>query len=227
VDSEAAVARKRVQDAETAIMQAQGHMTSVEKAWSTTTQPETWFETMLNAIRDSLSDLAGSGNEEDGDDEDDDEEDAELGKLSKDDEPGWVMSTISKTVPHRMESFRQMQMRLDELTQLGWGDAANYFREWDLKYGTSELKVLAVVKPQTDTTAATPSPTTFGEDMQVPGILPGQSQMPQDTSRQGSGQMRLGSEIPQANNQVVSLMPDAVPDSSQRAIVMPVQHGSI
>jgi len=53
-------------------------------------------------------------------------------------------------------------MRLDELTQPGWGDAADYFHERDMMYGTTERKVPAVVKPQTDTTAATPSPTTFG-----------------------------------------------------------------
>ena len=49
------------------------------------------------------------------------------------------MGTISKTVQHYMESFRQKQMRLDELTQPGWGDAANDFRERDMKYRTTEL----------------------------------------------------------------------------------------
>jgi len=116
VDRETAVARKRVQDTETAIMQDQEHMRNVEKAQSTTTKPETTFEEMLNAIGDSLSDLASSEDEENGEDEDDDEEYTELGKLSEDDEPGWVMGTISKMVQHRMESFRQKQMRLDELT---------------------------------------------------------------------------------------------------------------
>jgi len=75
---------------------------------------------MSNAIGDSLSDLASSQDKEDGEDKDDDEEDTELHKLSEDDEPGWVMGTISKRVQHRMESFRQMQMR-----QPGWGDAAD------------------------------------------------------------------------------------------------------
>jgi len=89
------------------------------------------------------------------------------------------------------------------------------------------LKVPAVVKPQTDTTAATPSPSPFVELMQVLDIVPGQSQMPQVTSCQGSSQMRLGSEKPQADNHIVSLMPNAVPDSSQREIATPVQHVSI
>ena len=83
------------------------------------------------------------------------------------------MGTISETVQHRMESFRQTLMRLDELMQPGWGDTANSFRERDTKYRMTELKVPAVVKPQTDTTAATPSPTTFGELMQVLEIVTG------------------------------------------------------
>jgi len=182
VDRETAVARMRVQDVETAIVQEQEHMRHVEKARSTTTKPGTTFEEMLNAIRDCFSNLSSSDNEEDGEDKDDDEEDTELGKLSEDDEPGWVMGTISKTVQHRMERFGQKQMRLDALTQPGWGDAADCFRESDIKNGTTELKVPAVLKAQTDTTAATPSPKTFGELMQVLDIVPRQSQMPQVTS---------------------------------------------
>jgi len=154
-------------------------MINLENARSTTTKPETSFEEMLNAIGDSLSNLASSDNEEDGEDKDDDEEHTELGKLNEDDEPGLVMGTISKTVQNCMESFWQKQMRLDKLTRLGCGDSADYFRERDLKYGTTELKVPAGVKPKTDTTAASPSLTTFEELMQVFDIVPAQSQMPQ------------------------------------------------
>jgi len=227
VDRETIVATKPVQDAVTAIMQEKEHIRNVEKAWLTTTKPETTFEEMLIGIGDSLSDLASSEDQGDGEDEDDDDEDTELGNLSEDDEHGWVMGTISKMVPHRTESFQQTQMRLDKLTQQGWGDAAHYFREWDMKYGMTELKVPAVVKTQTDTTAATPSLTTFGEHMQVVEIVPGQSQMLHVMSRQGSSQMRLGSEKSHVDNHIVSLMPDAVPDSSQREIAMPVQPVSI
>jgi len=94
---ETAVARKRVQDAETAIMQEQQHMRNVAISRSTTTKPETTFEEMLNAIGDSPSNLACSDHEQDGEDEDD-EEDTERGKLSEDNESGQVMSTISKMV---------------------------------------------------------------------------------------------------------------------------------
>jgi hypothetical protein len=95
------------------------NMTIAANLGATTGKPETRFEEMLNAIRDSLSDLASSDDEQDGEDEEDDEEDPELGKLSDDDEPGWVMRTITKTVQHHRESVRQRQMRLEELIQLG------------------------------------------------------------------------------------------------------------
>jgi len=80
---------------------------------------------MLNTIGDSLSNLASSKDEEDGEDIDDDERDTDLGKLCEDDEPGWVIGTNSKTVQHRMEGFRQKQMRLDKLMPPGWEDAAD------------------------------------------------------------------------------------------------------
>jgi len=223
VERETAVAKKRVQDAETGMMQEQEHMENVEKGQSTTTEPEIAFEEMLNAIGDSLSDLASSEDEEDGEDEDDDEEDTGQCKLSEDDKPGWVMGTIFKIVQHCMENFRQNQLRLDELMQPGWGEAANYFRERDMKYGTTELKIPAVGKPQEDSTAATPSPTTFGELMQSLDIVPGQSKMPQVTSRQGTSLMRLGSEQPQADNHIVLPMPTAEPDSSPIEIAKPDQ----
>jgi hypothetical protein len=129
------------------------------------------FEDMLTANGDSLSDLVSSDVRQDGEDEEDNDEDTELSKLSDDDERGWVTGTITKTVQHHIENFRHNQMRLDKLTQPGWGDAANYFRERDMKYRTAELKLLAVGKPQIDTTAATPSPMTVGEHMQTPEIV--------------------------------------------------------
>jgi len=212
VERETAVARQQVEDAETVMMQEHEHMGNVEKGQSTTTNPETSFEKMSNSIGDSLSDLASSVDEEDGEDEDDDEEDTGHGKLSKHDEPGWVMGTISKTVQHRMETFRQMQIRLEVLTQTRGKNAADYFRERDMKYGTTELKITAVGKPQEDSTAATPSPTTFGGLMQALDIVPRQLPMPQVTSRQGSSQIRLGSEKHQADNHIVPPMPAALPD---------------
>jgi len=119
-----------------------------------------------------------------------------------------------------MESFRHKKMRLDELTQPGWGDAANYFRQRDMRYGTAELKVPAVVKPQMETTAATPSPITVGERMQTPEIFRGQSEMPAVTSRPGSSQMRLGSEKPQSHKFISVLSHGMATDS------MPIEHAN-
>jgi hypothetical protein len=89
------------------------------------------------------------------------------------------------------------------------------------------LIVPAIGKPQTDTTAATPSLTTFGVLMQALDNIPRQSQMPQVMSRQGSSQMRLGSENPQGDNRIVRLMAAAVRDSSQIEIAKPVQPVSL
>ena len=192
MERETAVASTRVEDPETAIKQAQEQMRNAENVGLTTPKPETTFEEMLNAIGESLSDLASSDNGEDGEDEDDDDDNPELGKLSDDDEPGWVMGTISNTVQRRMERFRRKQIKLDKLTQPSWGDMANYFRETDKKYRTTELKVPAVVQSQREEDATCFAPTTFGEPMETLDSIPGKSQMPQVTSRPGSSQWRLG-----------------------------------
>jgi hypothetical protein len=88
VERETALARKRVQDAETVIMQ---DMTTAENVDTTTGKLETMFQEVLNTIGDCLSDLVSSDDEQDGEDKKDDEEDTELSKLSDDDESGWVM----------------------------------------------------------------------------------------------------------------------------------------
>jgi len=101
-------------------------MVHTEIAGLPSREPKKTFEKMMAAIGDSLSDLASSVDEEDGEDEN---EQTEQSKLSEDDEPGWVMGTITRTVRQRMQSFRRKQMKLDELTQPGWEDAADYFHE--------------------------------------------------------------------------------------------------
>jgi hypothetical protein len=58
---------------------------------------------MMVAIRHSLKYIARSDDGEDGDDEDDDE--TEQCMLSKDDEPGTVMGTITKSVQQPTERF--------------------------------------------------------------------------------------------------------------------------
>jgi len=101
---------------------------------------------MVVAIGDSLSEIASSDDGDDG--EDGDNEETEQGQLSEVEEPGWVMGTITKTLEQRMERFRQKQMKHDELSQLWWEDAADYFREADKTSGTSECRVPAIIQPK-------------------------------------------------------------------------------
>jgi hypothetical protein len=60
-------------------------------------EPKKNYQEMLVAVGDSLSDLASSDDGENGEYEDDKE--TEQINLSHDDKPGWVMGTITKTVP--------------------------------------------------------------------------------------------------------------------------------
>jgi len=144
VESETTGARKLVEDVAAAVQQEQKDMKHTEMAGLTNIEPGKTFKEMMVAIGGSLSDHASSDDGADGEYEDDEE--TEQGKLSKDDEPGWVMGTITKTVQQRMERFRQMQMMLDDLTQLASEDGADFFHERDVTYGKSELIVLAIIQ---------------------------------------------------------------------------------
>ena len=146
VERETAVARKRVEGSEAAVQPEQDDMKHAEIAVLKYRVPEKTFDEILVAIGDSLTELASPDDGEFGEDED--HEETEHGKLSEDDEPGWVIGTITKMVQQHMERYRQKQMKLDELTQPGWEDAADYFRECDKEYGTFKLRVPAVVQPQ-------------------------------------------------------------------------------
>jgi len=97
VNRETAVARKRVEDAETAIKQEHDDMSNADHRGLTSREPEKMFEEMIIAMGDSVIDLASPDGEEDGEDADD--EDTELAKLREADEPGWVLGTISSMVP--------------------------------------------------------------------------------------------------------------------------------
>jgi len=221
VERETAGARKRVEEAKAAVQQEQDDMTEAEITGLTSGEPEKTFEEMLVAIGDSLSHLARSDDGEDG--EEDDDEETEQGNLSEDDKPGWVMGTITKTVQQRRERFRQKQMKLDELTQPGWEDAADYFRERDKKYGTTELRVPAGVQPQTMDDAPEPPPETFGELMESLDIVPGMPQMRQGTSRPGSSHIGQSSVKPQSKSGIPSGEPAAELDSLMLLKAKPVE----
>jgi len=218
VERETAGARIRVEDAETAVRQVQNGMTYAELAGLMSRKPEKTIEQMLVAIGDCLSDLASSDDWEDGDDEDYDE--TEQGKLSEDDEPGWAMGTITKMVQQRMERFRQKQMRFDELTQPGWDDAADNFRERDKTYATSELRVAAVVQKRTNDDAPPHPPTTFADNMESLDIVP---RISEGTSRPGSSHISLGLVKPQSKWSIPSGEPAAEPNSSPLLKAKPVE----
>jgi len=224
VEREAAVARKPVEDAETAIKQVQDDMRNAEKAGLTTNKPETLFEEMLTAMGVSVSNLASSDDEEDGQDEDDDEKDPAGGKLRDDDQPGWVMGTIAKGVQYHMERFRQKRMKLEKLMQPGWGNAADYFHESYTMYWTTEWKVPAVVQPQMADDATSSGLTIFGEPMETVDSIPGKQQMLQVSLWPGSRPMRLGLRKPQTHNHILSLPPARMPNSSPIQTSMHVKH---
>ena len=161
VERETAGATKWVEDAQGAVQQEQNEARTAENAGLTNREPEKAFREMMVAIGDSLSDRVHSDDGEDREDEDDQE--TEQGQLSEDDKPGWAMGTITKTVQHHMGRYRQKQMKLDELTQLGSKDAADYFSQSNQKYGTTTSQVTVVVQLQTDDDAVAPGPTTIGE----------------------------------------------------------------
>jgi len=116
-------------------------------------------------------------------------------------------------VLQRTEMVQQKEMKVHELAQPGWGDAADYFCQRDKMYSRPELKVPAVGKPQTDNVAVPPAPTIFGELMEYVDICTRISQMLQWTAQPGSSHMRLGSGKPCSNKRIVCLAPDMDPDS--------------
>jgi len=225
VHRETAGPTKWIEDPEPTVQQEQEDTRKAENAALTNRQHKKAFLEMMVAIGDSLSDLASSDDGEYGEDEDDEE--AGQGQLSEDNKPSWVMGTICKTVQQHMERIRQPQMKLNELTQLGWEDTADNFCERNTKYSTSELGVQPFVKPQTDNDAAAPAPTTFGELMECLDIVPSISPMLQGTSQPGSSHIWLGAGKPQSTKSIPHPAPAGEPDSSLSHNVKPFEHVNI
>jgi hypothetical protein len=92
-----------------------------------------------------------------------------------------------------MERFQQNLMKLDEFTQPGWENAADYFCDRDKKYGESKLRVPAVIQSQQNDDPPPYPPTAFGEIMEGLDIVPGILERAQGTSSPGSSHIRLGS----------------------------------
>jgi len=221
VEKETAGAKKRVRDGAAAIRQYQGDTEAAENEGLTSREPEQTCHQMMVAIGDSVRNITSPDHGDDGEDEDDKE--TKQGQLSEDDEPGWVMGRITRTVLQCMDRFQQKQMKLDELTQPGWEDTANHFGEMGQKYSTSELRIPAVVQPQTDDDAAAPAPTTFVELTVLLRIVSRISQMPQGTSRPGSSHMRLGCGKTQSNMSIPCSAPATEQDPSTFQNAKPVK----
>ena len=81
-------------------------------------------------------------------------------------------------------------------------------------YGTSELRIPAVVQLQMDDDAVAVETKIFGELMESLDIVPGISPMPQGTFRPGSCHIRLGFMRPQSNTSIPGLEPAMEPDLS-------------
>jgi hypothetical protein len=181
LERETAGVRKRVEEAPASVQKERDDMTHTEFVGMASREPEMSLDEMLFAFRDSLSDLASSDDEDDGEDEDD--EATEQGKLREDDEPGWVMGTISKTGKQRMEHFRQIQIMLDELTQPGCGDAADNFCERHTTYRMAASIVLPLFKQQIEQVVAKPALLAEREHVVTFNIIPGILPMPPGTSQ--------------------------------------------
>jgi len=54
-------------------------------------------------------------------------------------------------------------MKLDQLIEPGWGDAADNIHESYLKYKTNKMNILAVINLESNSIAAVSVRTTFGE----------------------------------------------------------------
>ena len=111
-------------------------------------------------------------------------------------------------------------MKFDKVTQPGWEDAPDYFRERDKMYGTSELRVPAIVQQRPNDDAPLHPPTTSAELMESLNIVPGISE---GISRPGSSHIRLGSVKPQSKSSIPSGEPAAEPDSSPLLKAKPVE----
>jgi hypothetical protein len=129
------------------------------------------FEEILNAIQESLCNIASSNDKKNGEEIEHDEKDSALGKLSEDDKPSWVMGTASNTMQQPRESFRQNQMRYEKLTQPGLRKLADNIHGRDTMNCMTELNIPAVILPKAVNITATPAPTEVWERIETPDII--------------------------------------------------------
>jgi hypothetical protein len=141
VKSETAAAGKRVAETEAAVERER--ISVLKRAAAGTTKMT--FEEMLEAIGDSVDNVATSDEEDNDEDNEEDGEDNNDAKLGNGNEPEWVVDTINQSVPAQLDLLLTKEMNFVELTTLGSADAENDFRTCDRKYITTKLKIQAVV----------------------------------------------------------------------------------
>jgi hypothetical protein len=177
---------------------------------------------MRVAFANSVSDIVRSDDGDDG--EQQDVESPERGQLSEDDEPGWMLGTITKTVQQRMERFWQKHMKSNKSSHPGWDNTPAYYRDRETKYGLSEIRVPAVIQPQTDEDAAASGMTPLGELLECLDIVRGISQMLHGTFRLARSYMSLGSGKLRWNISIPCLAPGSESDWLLILNVKPVEH---
>jgi hypothetical protein len=203
LESQTSGARTQCEDAETSIKQEQVGISNAGSSGLTYWELGQRFEEMLDTIGDSLSDFASSDDEEDGEAA----EDTVQGMQNADDEHSWVMGAISKLLQQRMDAFRQKQMELNELADLGSRDAADYIRQRDNKNARTEWNVPAVLKLHTDSDVAHHFTTAVVKLRECFDIISGTAEMPQGTSSPRISHLRLGSPRPQSKKRILCPRP--------------------
>jgi hypothetical protein len=106
------VERQEVDDAETTNNWRLENMRMAGKAGLKMRKPEKTFQDLCYPIGDSRSNRTSADDEEAVKNKEDYEEDTIVGKLSQDDEPGWVIGTISKMVHCASESCSRSRFGL-------------------------------------------------------------------------------------------------------------------
>ena len=110
MESEIAAARQRVAEVKAAVEREKD---SVLRRVATDTTKIT-FEEMLEAIGDSINNIATSDEEDDKDKEEDGEDNVNS-ELSDDNKPNWIVGTINKLVQKLLDTFWTKQMKLKKL----------------------------------------------------------------------------------------------------------------
>jgi hypothetical protein len=103
VERETAAANNRVEDTEAAIRQEQEDTEEADNTTGRTRERERTFQEMMVAFGDWLSDITSSDDGDDG--EDDDHNETGQGQVREDDEPGWVLGTITKQCSSTWRGF--------------------------------------------------------------------------------------------------------------------------